>query len=85
MRSVYEERRAEATEIEGRGLQGRDIFVRPTKFAAVCKVLWPNEKLAPMLAELSGRDERTAKRWLAGEFEPPICVVLAVINQIFRR
>lgn len=85
MQSTYEARSGEQTEIKGRILQGRDIFVGPTKFAAVCKVLWPNEKLAPKLAELSKRDERTAKRWLAGEFEPPICVVLAVINAIFQR
>ena len=85
MRTVYEREISEATEIEGRILSGRDIFVRPTKFAAVCRVLWPDEKLAPKLAELAKRDERTAKRWLAGEFEPPICVVLAVINKIFER
>ncbi len=74
-----------ATEMQGHCVPGRDILVRPTKFAAVCKVLWPTEKIAPKLAELSKRDERTAKRWLAGEFEPPICVVLAVINAIFER
>ena len=85
MRSVYERASAEQIEIKGRILQGRDVFVRPTKFAAVCRVLWPDEKLAPKLAELAKRDERTAKRWLAGEFEPPICVVLAVINKIFER
>lgn len=83
MRAVYEERVAEAKEIEGRILSGRDVFVRTTKFAAVCKVLWPEQKIPAMLASISGRDERTAKRWLSGEFEPPICVALAVFNEIF--
>jgi hypothetical protein len=82
---VYEANIAEATEIEGRILSGRDKIVRSTKFAAVCRVLWPEEKLAPMLADIADKDERTAKRWLAGEFEPPIVVVLAVINKIFAR
>jgi hypothetical protein len=85
MRSVYEQRLAEATAIEGRISSGRDVFVRTTKFARVCNVLWPDEKIAAKLAALSGRDERTAKRWLAGEFEPPICVVLYVFNEIFKR
>lgn len=85
MRAVYEERVADAREIEGRGLSGRDNFVRRSKFADVCRVLWPDEKIAPKLAALSGRDERTAKRWLSGEFEPPISVVLAIINETFRR
>lgn len=84
MRTVYEERAGEARAIEGRILSGDDIFVRTTKFARVCKVLWPDEKIAAKLASLAGRDERTAKRWLAGEFEPPICVALAVFNEIFQ-
>ena len=84
MRTVYERQIAEATEIEGRILRGRDVFVRTTKFHAVCKVLWPDKKLAPFLAEIGDRDERSAKRWLSGEFEPPICVALAVFNEIFK-
>lgn len=85
MRTVYEEQVGGAAEIKGHILSGRDKIVRQSKFADVCRVLWPNEKLAPFLADISGRDERTAKRWLAGEFEPPICVVLAVINETFKR
>lgn len=85
MRAVYEDRIAEASEIKGHILSGRDKIVRQSKFADVCRVLWPEEKLAPFLADIAKRDERTAKRWLAGEFEPPICIVLAVINETFRR
>lgn len=83
MRNGYEARRAEQTEIEGRVLQGRDVFVHETKFSKVCKVLWPDEKIAAKLAEIGDRDERTAKRWLSGEFEPPIIVALYVFNAIF--
>lgn len=83
MRSVYEQRLEEAREIEGRILQGRDVFVRTTKFARVCYALWPGEKVAAKLAAVTGKDERTAKRWLSGEFEPPIAVALLVLQEIF--
>lgn len=85
MHGVSTARIAEQKEIEGRILSGRDKIVRQPKFHAVCRVLWPNEKIAATLADISGRDERTAKRWLSGEFEPPISVVMAVINKIFER
>jgi len=83
MRSNYEERVAEARKIEGRLSSGRDVFVHTTKFAAVCKVLF--DKPAAELAVIGNRDERTAKRWLSGEFEPPNAVVLAVMQEIFKR
>ena len=85
MRTVYEREIANAREIEGRITSGRDVFVHTTKFARVCKVLWPDEKIAPLLAAIGKRDERTAKRWLAGEFEPPIAVAMYVFNEIFKR
>ena len=37
------------------------------------------------LASLSGKDERTAKRWLSGEFEPPGCVMAALIAKLYER
>lgn len=85
MRTVYEERVAETRAIEGRITSGRDVFVRTTKFHRVCKALWPDEKIAAKLAAIGKRDERTAKRWLAGEFEPPINVALYVFDEIFKR
>lgn len=84
MRSIYEERVAETRKIEGQLLSGRDKIVPPNKFKQVCKVLWPDEKLAPFLAGIAGCDERTAKRWLSGEYDPPISVVLAVVNTTFK-
>tara|TARA_R110000868_G_scaffold405245_2_gene684493 strand:- start:122 stop:415 length:294 start_codon:yes stop_codon:yes gene_type:complete len=55
----------------------------PRKFSAVAKVLWPN-KTALCLADIARTNERTAKRWLRGEHEPPLSVVLAVIHEMLR-
>lgn len=84
MRSPYETRVAEAREIEGHLRTRSDMIVPPPKFGAVCKVLWPN-KTAFHLAAIAKREERTAKRWLSGEFEPPVCVVIAVFQKMFER
>jgi hypothetical protein len=83
MRSVYEQRVAEAIEIEGRIRSGHDKIVK-TKFGAVARICWP-EKTAAHIAAIAGRDERTAKRWLADEFEPPLSVILAVIQETFKQ
>lgn len=74
---------ASATEI------GRRQCREPTKlsgrrFGAVAKLLWPH-KTAATLAAIADRDQRTAERWLAGEFEPPAIVIAAVIVEITRR
>ena len=55
----------------------------PRKFGGVAKYLWP-VKTAACLAAISRSDERTAKRWLRGEHEPPLSVVLAVIHEMLR-
>lgn len=54
------------------------------RFGAVAKALWPR-KTAAHLAALSGRDERTANRWLSGEFEPPAVVFAAILTEITKR
>lgn len=81
MRSVYEERVATAAENARRIRQGTDKIVRPI-FADVAKLLWPH-KTAACLASIARKDERTAARWLSGEFDPPISIVLAVNQKIF--
>ncbi len=83
MQSTYEARSGEQTEIKRRGMRGEDVFVRTTKFHDVCKKLWPHEKLDAFLAAHAKRDPRTARRWLDGEFEPPICIVKLVMGEIF--
>ena len=84
MRTVYEERVAEATQIQGRLLSGRDTIVPPPLWTDFARLCWP-EKTAAHLAVLGGKDERTAKRWLSGEYEPPMAVVVALFNKIFER
>lgn len=81
MRTVYEERAAEARKIQGQLSTGRDVFVPPPKFSIVARALWP-DKTAAHLATISKRDERTAKRWLSGEFEPPNCIIAAIVMEI---
>lgn len=55
-----------------------------TNFRAVAKVLWPF-KTAAHLAAIARVDERTANRWLSGEHEPPVCIVIAVVEKTFGR
>lgn len=66
----------------GQEFPDKDKIV-PRKFQAVAKVLWP-QKTAAELAHIAKTDERTAKRWLRGENEPPLSVVLAVIHEMLR-
>lgn len=68
--------------MQGQFTVGRDKIVT-RRFGAVAKILWP-EKTAANLAAIAGRDERTAKRWLAGEFEPPASVLAAVLVELTR-
>lgn len=87
MRTVYEQKIAVASENARRIRQGTDVFVRPI-FGDVAKFLWPHKTAATLAAlakHYGGRnyDERTAARWLSGEFEPPISIVLAVNQKIF--
>lgn len=83
MRTVYERETAEQTEIQRQIRQGTGKIVS-YPFGPVCKLLWPF-KTAAQLAVIANTNERTAARWLSGEFEPPNVVVLAVINKIFAR
>lgn len=74
---------AVATELQGHFRPGQDKIVT-RKFGAVARVVWP-EKTAAHIASIAGSDERTAKRWLAGEFEPPAIVIAAIIVEITKR
>ncbi len=84
MRSVYEEKLARASENARRIRQGTDRIVSASKFGIVAKALWPF-KTAAQIAAIAGRDERTAARWLSGEFEPPGIVYAAILQEITRR
>jgi hypothetical protein len=84
MASLFGNSEVVARELQGQFVPGRDKIVQSPQFGNVCRLLWPG-KTAAHIAAIAGRDERTAKRWLAGEYEPPIVVLLAVINKMFER
>lgn len=84
MRTQFGNPVATAIEIQGHYVREKDTLVPPPKFAAVARLLWP-EKTAAHLASIAGKDERTAKRWLAGEYEPPAIVIAAIIVEITKR
>ncbi len=57
---------------------------KPGKFGAVARVIWPT-KTSAHVAAIAGVDDRTAKRWLSGQYDPPAVVVAALISEIFKR
>lgn len=84
MRHRYGNAVATAIEMQGHYNPEKDTLVPPLKFAAVARLLWPS-KTAAHMAAIAGKDERTAKRWLSGEYEPPASVIAAVIIDITKR
>lgn len=83
MRSPFGNSTVVAHEIQGTFRAGADKIVT-RKFGAVARVLWPG-KTAAHIAVIAGVEERTAKRWLAGEFEPPGIVLAAILVEITKR
>ena len=83
MYRVFGDREVTTREIDGHFRQGTDKIVS-RKFGAVARVLWPI-KTAAHLATIADSNERTAARWLAGEFEPPAIVIAAIIVEITKR
>lgn len=83
MRPVFGNPNPVAREIGGQFLPGRDKIVRSV-FGDVARVIWP-QKTAAELAAIARVEERTAKRWLSGEFEPPGVVLAAIFVEITRR
>ena len=81
MLRTYEARVGEQRQIERQLRQGTDKIVS-RKFGRVAKFLWP-VKTAAHIASIAKTNERTAARWLSGEFQPPVCIVLAVMHEIF--
>ena len=81
MRTSFDNSDFVARQIQGQFTEGHDKLVT-RNFGPVAKVLWP-VKTAAHIAAIAGRDERTAKRWLSGEFDPPLVVVVATMEAIF--
>jgi hypothetical protein len=71
-----------ASEMQGHFVPGRDKIAPLPEWVWWARHCWPS-KTAAHLATLSGKDERTAKRWLAGEFEPPKVVMAALVAKLF--
>jgi hypothetical protein len=82
MRALFGNADVTAREMQGRFLQSRDKIAPAPNWADHARLAWPH-KTAAHIASIAGRDERTAKRWLAGEFPLPPEVMLALINHIF--
>lgn len=68
--------------------RGVDVEASPKgkfkTFTAVARLIWPI-RTAQKLAQIAGTNERSAKRWLAGEFEPPPVVFLAIFAECLKR
>ncbi len=71
-----------ATEF-GRHIRRQPDKIVGRKFGRVAKVLWP-VKTAATIATIAKASERTAERWMAGEFEPPAIVLAAMLVEITR-
>lgn len=83
MRTILRAEVAGAIEIGGRDCPEPEIGDTgvPNDFGIVAKALWPR-KTAACLASIGGKDERTAKRWLKGEYEAPASVYFAINDRI---
>ena len=80
MRTVYEQRVSDATEIKRAIVQGDARLCRPI-FGDVCKTIWPG-KTAEKLAAIVGCGVRTIGYELSGERDPSAQSIQAVINAI---
>ena len=84
MRGNYERQVAEQIEIQGHVASGKDTLVPPPNWVDCAKRWWPF-KTAAHLAAIGGYDERTAKRWLSGEYDPPLPVTVALMQKFLGR
>jgi hypothetical protein len=83
MRAVYEERVAEARQIERTIVQGDARLCRPI-FGLVCKAVWPH-KTAEALAAAIGCSVRAAAYEISGEREPSARSVSVIVELMTRR
>lgn len=83
MRSVYEERRGEATQIERTLVQGTARLCS-SAFGRAAKGIWPH-KTAEQLAAIVGCSVRAAAYELSGEREPSARSIAAIVNEITKR
>jgi len=83
MRSVYEERVADARKIERSLLQGTATLCS-SAFGRACKGVWP-VKTAETLASLAGCSVRAAAYQISGENDPSGECLLALMTAVIPR
>lgn len=81
MRSAYEEKIAQAREIERTIVHGTARLCRRRKFGVVCKALWPI-KTDEELATRAGCCVRTANYEISGQRAPSARALQAIINEV---
>lgn len=84
MRAVFGSADAVARETQTQFRRGTDKIVGPPGISAVCRLFWPS-KTAAHVAAFAKSSERTAERWLSGEFPFPIEVWIAVMQRMNAR
>ena len=87
MHGHFTRRELVAREMQGHFVQGEDKIVPPPNWAECARRWWPN-KTALILAQIAkpgATDDRQAKRWLAGEFEPPGAVMAVLHAKLYER
>jgi hypothetical protein len=84
MHGTFADRVKEAREIERQLRQGAAKIVSEPNWAWFARHLWPL-KTAAHLAAIANSNERTAARWLSGEFDPPNTVMAVLIAKLFER
>lgn len=83
MRTNYEERLAEATEINRKLMRGDARLCGPCKFGIVWKALFPPPfKAAEELASRVRCSIRTAEYELSGEHHPSAQSIRALVNEV---
>jgi len=92
MHSISDVPRSEHREIDGHLSTHADRNARKVvhldsariRFRDLARFAWPH-KTEFFLAEITGYDPRTCRRWLAEKNEPPACALGAVLAEIMRR
>jgi hypothetical protein len=81
---VFGNREIIASEIGGNYRPGKDKIVRPYKWVGVFRHLHKS-KADVEFAAITGKDQRTGRRYFEGEHEPPGAIVAAIVAELFKR
>ena len=89
MKALFGNPHVVAREIQGQFRQGTDKIVSAPLFCLYARARWPKktaENLAAYATE-QGRPctDRTAARWLSGEYDPDVLVAFSFAMDMFKR